>query len=200
MSETKDAVVETEETTKKKKKRKSIVSEENQQKIKKNWTGFWGEFKKFISKGNVLDMAIGVVIGAAFSKIVTSLVNDIITPVITWLFGKQDLSEFAITLRAATETEKALLLCYGKWLQTIIDFLLVAFCMFMVLRIVMRARTGLKKLTRKEKKELKKAGQELPPPPPPQPIETQEDILRDIRDLLKINNTTISTQIIDEKQ
>lgn len=199
MSETKDAVVETEETTKKKKKRKSIVSEENQQKIKKNWTGFWGEFKKFISKGNVLDMAIGVVIGAAFSKIVTSLVNDIITPVITWLFGKQDLSEFAITLRAATETEKALLLCYGKWLQTIIDFLLVAFCMFMVLRIVMRARTGLKKLTRKEKKELKKAGQELPPPPPPQPIETQEDILRDIRDLLKINNTTISTQIIDEK-
>ena len=199
MSETKDAVVETEETTKKKKKRKSIVSEENQQKIKKNWTGFWGEFKKFISKGNVLDMAIGVVIGAAFSKIVTSLVNDIITPVITWLFGKQDLSEFAITLRAATETEKALLLCYGKWLQTIIDFLLVAFCMFMVLRIVMRARTGLKKLTRKEKKELKKAGQELPPPPPPQPIETQEDILRDIRDLLKINNTTISTQIIDDK-
>lgn len=199
MSETKDAVVETEETTKKKKKRKTIVSEENQQKIKKNWTGFWGEFKKFISKGNVLDMAIGVVIGAAFSKIVTSLVNDIITPVITWLFGKQDLSEFAITLRAATETEKALLLCYGKWLQTIIDFLLVAFCMFMVLRIVMRARTGLKKLTRKEKKELKKAGQELPPPPPPQPVETQEDILRDIRDLLKINNTTISTQIIDEK-
>lgn len=87
-----------------------------------------GEFKKFISKGNVVDMAVGVIIGGSFGKIVTSLVNDIITPIIGIIIGGIDFSNLSIQINEAK-------IMYGNFIQTIIDFLIIAICIFTVIRI-----------------------------------------------------------------
>lgn len=87
------------------------------------------EFKKFIARGNVLDLAIGVIVGGAFSSIVTSLVNNIFTPIIGLVLGGVDFSNLAITFR---DTK----IMYGAFIQTIIDFLIVAFCLFIVVKLV----------------------------------------------------------------
>lgn len=86
-----------------------------------------GEFKKFISKGNVVDMAVGVIIGGSFGKIVTSLVNDIITPIIGIIIGGIDFSNLSIQINEAK-------IMYGNFIQTIIDFLIIAICIFTVIR------------------------------------------------------------------
>ena len=86
-----------------------------------------GEFKKFISKGNVVDMAVGVIIGGSFGKIVTSLVNDIITPIIGIIIGGIDFSNLSIQINEAK-------IMYGNFIQTIIDFLIIAICIFRVIR------------------------------------------------------------------
>ena len=127
--------------------------------------GFAKEFKAFAMRGNVMDMAVGIVIGVAFGKIVTSLVNDIIMPPIGVLMGGVDFSHLAVTLKAAADSEPAVALKYGAFLSTIIDFLIVAFAIFMVIK-------GLNALKRKK--------EEAPPAPP-----VQEMILRDIRDILR---------------
>ncbi len=127
--------------------------------------GFAKEFKAFAMRGNVMDMAVGIVIGVAFGKIVTSLVNDIIMPPIGVLMGGVDFSHLAVTLKAAVGDEPAVALKYGAFLSTIIDFLIVAFAIFMVIK-------GLNALKRKK--------EEAPPAPP-----VQEMILRDIRDILR---------------
>ena len=88
---------------------------------------FFQDFKKFITKGNVVDMAVAVIIGAAFNKIVSSLVADIITPLISLLLGKVDFTELNLILREATETTPALTLNYGLFIQYIIDFFIIAF-------------------------------------------------------------------------
>lgn len=127
--------------------------------------GLFKEFKAFAMRGNVMDMAVGIVIGVAFGKIVTSLVNDIIMPPIGVLMGGVDFSHLAVTLKAAAGSEPAVALKYGAFLSTIIDFLIVAFAIFMVIK-------GLNAMKRKK--------EEAPPAPP-----VQEMILRDIRDILR---------------
>ena len=134
-------------------------------KIKEVTTGWVKEFKEFALKGNVVDMAIGVIIGGAFGKIVTSLVNDIIMPTISLIFGADK--------SLATLAYKDLK--YGNFLQTIVDFLIIALAIFFAIRIVCKLRMSVKK------QEAEK------PAEPPAPAPTPEDIvlLREIRDALK---------------
>jgi len=130
--------------------------------------GFAKEFKTFAMRGNVMDMAVGIVIGVAFGKIVTSLVNDVIMPPIGLLMGGVDFSHLAVTLKAAAGSEPAITLKYGMLINTIIDFLIVVFAIFMVIKLM---------------NALKRKKEEAPAAPPPP--STQEMILRDIRDILR---------------
>lgn len=98
-----------------------------------------GEFKKFISKGNVVDMAVGVIIGGSFGKIVTSLVNDIITPIIGIIIGGIDFSNLSIQINEAK-------IMYGNFIQTIIDFLIIAICIFTVIRTFEKIKIKKRKL------------------------------------------------------
>ena len=128
------------------------------------------EFKTFAVKGNVVDMAVGIVIGAAFGKIVTSFVNDVIMPPIGVLVGGVDFSDLAITLKAAEGETAAVMLSYGKFIQTLVDFTIVAFALFLLIKGVNKLRT------------LNEKPAEPAAPPPPS---TQEVLLSEIRDLLK---------------
>ncbi len=118
-------------------------------KKEKKKSTFWADFKKFITKGNVIDMAVGVVIGGAFGKIVTGLVNYVINPCVSLLTGGMELDEVKTVLEkevldaegAVIEEEVAIL--WGTWIQTIIDFILVAFCIFFVLRVIVKVRAVL---------------------------------------------------------
>lgn len=117
---------------------------------------FWADFKKFITKGNVIDMAVGVVIGGAFSKIVTGLVNYIINPFVGMFLKQGSLDDIktvitpAVLDEAGAVTKAEVAILWGTWLQTILDFLIVAICIFIVLRIIMRAKN---RLEEKEKEE-----------------------------------------------
>lgn len=137
----------------------------------KNLKPAWvDEFKKFALKGNVVDMAVGVIIGGAFGKIVTSLVNDIIMPAVSMLTGDtKNLAELSYALSAE---EGAPVIKYGVFCQTVLDFLIIALTIFWAVRLVCKLRV------RKETAE---------PPPAPAPAPTPEDILllREIRDALK---------------
>ena len=99
---------------------------------------FFQDFKKFITKGNIVDLAVAVVIGAAFNKIVSSLVADVITPLISLALGKVDFSELSIVLRPATETTEALLLTYGVFIQSVIDFLIIGLTIFIIVKMYNR--------------------------------------------------------------
>ena len=113
---------------------------------------FFADFKAFITKGNIIDMAVGVIIGGAFGKIVTSLVNDIITPLISILTGKVSLTELKWVINEAVLDEAGavvtpeLALTYGNFLQNIIDFLIIAISIFVVLRIMVTAQKKLESL------------------------------------------------------
>lgn len=139
------------------------------------------EFKEFAMRGNVVDMAVGVVIGGAFGKIVTSLVNDVIMPPIGVLLGGADFKELKYVLQEAVlDAEGAVVtpevtLNYGAFLQTIIDFLLVALAIFFLIK-------GINKLSDLKKKEEEAAPAE--PAPAPEPS-AEEKLLSEIRDLLK---------------
>lgn len=122
------------------------------------------EFKKFISKGNVIDLAVGVIIGGAFQKIVTSLVNDILMPIIGIIIGGHDFSNLTLKVKDAT-------INYGVFIQNILDFLIVAFCIFMVIKIFNTIADNTKNKKKKEEVVLKKSNEEL--------------LLEEIRDLLK---------------
>lgn len=118
-------------------------------KKQKKRSTFWQDFKKFITKGNVVDMAVAVVIGAAFGKITTGLVNYIITPLTSVFLGEIDLTGvktvlFPAELNDAGEVVKAeISILWGSWLQTIIDFLIIAFVIFVILRVIMRVKNKL---------------------------------------------------------
>lgn len=128
------------------------------------------EFKEFAVRGNVVDMAVGIIIGAAFGKIVSSLVEDVIMPPVGLAIGGVDFSDLAITLRAATETAPAVLLRYGQFIQVTFNFLIVAFAVFMLVK-------GVNFLRRLEA---------LSPEPAKTAAPTKEEILlAEIRDLLK---------------
>lgn len=110
---------------------------------------FFREFKAFISKGNVFDMAVGLIIATAFNKIVSSLVNDILMPLITWATGAASLADLSIILKstkAADGTITNLTWNYGNFLQTILDFLIIAFSIFMMVKIVTHSREKFKQL------------------------------------------------------
>jgi large conductance mechanosensitive channel len=126
------------------------------------------EFRDFAMRGNVVDMAVGIVIGAAFGKIVTSFVNDVLMPPIGIALGGVDFSDLAITLKEASGEAAAVTLNYGAFVQTVIDFIIIAFAIFMVIK-------AMNKLKKK---------QEEAPPAPPKPS-AEENLLTEIRDLLK---------------
>ena len=128
--------------------------------------GFFKEFKEFAVKGNVMDMAVGVIIGGAFGKIVSSLVDDVLMPVVGKLTGGVDFTSLAVTLG---DGENAAKISYGNFIQNVVDFLIVAFCIFLMLK-------GINKLNRKK--------EEAPAPEEPKGP-TQEELLTEIRDLLK---------------
>ena len=131
-------------------------------KIKKPKVKIVDEFKRFISRGNVMDLAVGVIIGGAFGKIVTSLVNDILMPIIGMAIGGLNFSDLAINIQDAA-------IKYGAFIQNIIDFLIVAFCIFMIIKII-------NKFTEKFEKEK----------PATVPVKSEEvKLLEEIRDLLK---------------
>ncbi len=132
----------------------------------------WKEFKKFAFKGNVIDMAVGVMVGGAFSTIVNSLVNDMVMPVFGALTAGMDFKSLKVVLSEATEVKPEAAVMYGNFIQNVINFLIIAFSIFMVINT----------LNRLKKKEETPAP-ELPKGP------TQEELLAEIRDLLKESAT-----------
>lgn len=177
---------------------------------------FFKEFKIFISKGNIIDLAVAVVVGGAFGKIVTSLVNDIIMPLISAMIGGVSVADWKWVIKEAVYDANGVLvkaesaLMYGSFIQSIIDFLIIAFFIFLALKILMNSQKKLNsmmkrdaKLTKHERRKLIKAGKteeeinrieeervlaEQLANTPPQPKESSEDILKDIRNLLIEHN------------
>ncbi len=127
--------------------------------------GFVAEFKEFISRGSVIDLAVGVIIGSAFTAIVTSLVNDIFMPAIGWLFGGINFTDLKIVITKGSEGVEEAAIYYGNFIQSVVNFLLIAFVVFIVVK-------GINRFYKKEK---------------PAPKAPAEDILllREIRDLLQ---------------
>ena len=126
------------------------------------------EFKQFAVKGNVVDMAVGIIIGAAFGKIVTALVSGVIMPPIGVLLGGVDFSDLALTVKEAVGDAPAVVISYGAFIQTLIDFTIIAFAVFLLIR-------GINSLKKKEAEA---------PAAPPAPS-AEEVLLKEIRDLLK---------------
>lgn len=129
------------------------------------------EFKAFAVKGNVVDMAVGIIVGAAFGKIVSSFVEDVIMPPIGLIIGGVNFADLAITLQEATAGAAAVTVKYGKFLQTIIDFTIIAFAIFMAVKAIN---------SMKKKEEAAPAAPAVPPPP-----SAEERLLTEIRDLLQ---------------
>ena len=147
---------------------------------------FFSEFKEFISRGNVLDMAIGVIIAGAFGKITTSLVNDVFMPFIGWIFGGVDLTErLNITVVAEQLAEDgsvavpATVIGFGTFISTIIDFVLVAFIVFLVVKAFNKAREITESRKKAEEAEAEPEEEKEPEP------SKEELLLTEIRDLLK---------------
>jgi len=130
--------------------------------------GMIKEFKEFAIKGNMIDMAVGIVIGSAFGKIIASLVTNVIMPPIGLFLGGVDFSNLSIVLKEATEATEAVTLNYGVFINTVVDFTIIAFAIFMVIKVINNAK----------KKEEEK------PKEPPKPSE-EVILLKDIRDALK---------------
>lgn len=126
------------------------------------------EFREFAVKGNVVDMAVGIIIGAAFGKIVSSLVSDVVTPPLGYLIGGVDFTELAATLPALREGAEEVTVRYGVFLQSLFDFIIVAFAIFLLVKLINRLRR------------VEEAKPAEPAPPP-----RQEVLLEEIRDLLK---------------
>jgi large conductance mechanosensitive channel len=126
------------------------------------------EFKTFAVKGNMVDMAVGIIIGAAFGKVIASLVADVIMPPLGLAIGGMNFSDLAVTLQAAEGDQPAVLLTYGKFIQSIIDFVIIAFAIFM----------GVKAINRLRREE------QVAPSTPPAPTK-EEELLSEIRDLLR---------------
>ena len=126
------------------------------------------EFRDFAMRGNVVDMAVGIVIGGAFGKIVSSFVSDVLMPPVGMALGGVDFSDLAMTLKAASGEVAAVTVNYGSFIQTVIDFIIIAFAIFMVIKAM---------------NSLKKKEEEKPAAPPKPSVE--ETLLTEIRDLLK---------------
>ncbi|MDR1917835.1 MAG: large conductance mechanosensitive channel protein MscL [Christensenellaceae bacterium] len=150
---------------------------------------FFEDFKKFISKGNIIDLAVAVVIGGAFTKIINSLVADLIMPLIGLIVGSSDLTNYRWHIA------KDVYINWGNIVTAILDFLIVAFLIFTILKIVVNAQRGVTKLARKDRKALaNQSNQAVAPEPEPIKIESTEDILKDIRALLQGKDETNETE------
>ena len=125
------------------------------------------EFKSFAMRGNVMDMAVGIIIGGAFGKIVASFVNNVLMPPLGLLLGGMDFKDLAVTLKTASGDQPAVVLGYGLFIQAVVDFLIIALAVFLMIK----AMNGMKKK------------EEAAPAPPPAPSK-QEVLLTEIRDLL----------------
>lgn len=141
---------------------------------------FLNEFKDFAVKGNMIDMAVGIIIGGGFGKLVTSLVNDILMPPIGMLLGNVNFSDLKIVLKeaymdAAGIAQPAVAINYGNFIQVILDFTIIAFCIFLVVRLMNKLR------------EMNKKEEEAPAPAPDPEPSKEEVLLTEIRDLLKEN-------------
>lgn len=143
------------------------INSEKIKKEKEKVNKFMTEFKTFVSRGNVLDLAVGVVVGGAFSKIVTSLVNDIITPLIGVVIGGKDFSGLSLKIGDST-------IAYGSFIQNIIDFIIIAFCIFVFIKFI--NQVFIKKKEEEKKAETKE-----------EPSKKTDEVLllEEIRDLLK---------------
>lgn len=139
--------------------------------VKKKKNGFISEFKTFIAKGNVVDLAVGVIIGSAFGKIVTSLVNDILMPIIGIIIGGHDFNNLTLKVKDAT-------IAYGSFIQNIIDFLIISLCIFCFVKVI-------NKLTSIRKAEEKEEEKKEPPKKSDEVL-----LLEEIRDLLKDEKKT----------
>ncbi len=143
---------------------------------------FITEFKEFIAKGNVLDMAVGVIIGGAFNKIVTSLVNDVIMPLISIIVGGSNVTDWKWVIKAAeydaagVEITAETAFAYGNFIQSIIDFLIIALTIFVILKVILGFQNAFKK------KETEEVVQEETPAVPE---DTELSLLKEIRDSLK---------------
>ncbi len=152
--------------------------------------GFFSDFKAFAVKGNVVDMAVGMVVGTAFTGIVNSLVKDIIMPAVGAATGGVDFSEMKVILKEATAEAEAVSINYGNFINTIINFIIIAFSIFCVVRMLNRAKAKMeaKKLAEEAaakaaaEAEAAKAAEEAAKQP------TQEQLLAEIRDLLRAKN------------
>lgn len=150
---------------------------------------FFKDFKEFINKGNVVDMAVGVVIATAFGAITKSLVADIITPLISLALGASSIKDLSYVLKAPVVDEagtvitEGIFLNYGTFLQTIVDFLIIALCVFVFIRVLTKSAEKAKALMKKKEEEA--AVEEPAAPPAPS---AEEVLLTEIRDLLKDKN------------
>lgn len=146
-------------------------------------TSFWGDFKAFAMKGNMIDMAVGVIVGGAFGKIVSSLVSDVLMPPLGLLIGGVNFTDLKVTLKhvaadpATGNAIQAVTLNYGQFLQTIFDFFIIAMCIFLMIRM-------LTKITHPQ------PGDPAPAEPAPKPDDVL--LLEEIRDLLKKQNSGIT--------
>ena len=140
--------------------------------LSKKTTGFLAEFRKFIARGNVMDLAVGVIIGGAFSSITNSLVNDIIMPVFSVMLGGINFSDWKWVLKPATDTTEAITVNYGAFLSAVLNFLILAFAIFCMVKAINTLHDRM----------VKKAEETPPPPPAPSP---EERLLTEIRDLLR---------------
>ncbi len=133
---------------------------------------FFNEFKEFAMRGNVIDMAVGVVVGGAFSKIVTSLVNDVIMPLISLAIGQVNFTNLSYVFHFGG---KDVVLAYGNFIQTVVEFIILAFCVFCAVKLMSKLR-----FEKKVEEEIAEAAEPEKP--------TTEDLLAEIRDLLKQQN------------
>lgn len=136
--------------------------------------GMIAEFKKFITRGNVIDMAVGIIIGTAFKEIINSLVKEIVMPLIGMFLGGVSFADLKIVIAEATEQTTEVAIMYGNFIQRIIDFLIIAFVVFMMVRTINRIR---------ERIEARKKAEAEAAPPAPTPVDIV--LLTEIRDLLK---------------
>ena len=145
------------------------------------------EFKEFAVKGNAIDMAVGVIIGAAFGKIITSIVNDLIMPPIGWIIGGMNFKDLKVELPASDVVGheiKAATINYGNFIQTFLDFLIVSFCVFMLVKLINKLKNRITESRKAAEEAAKVEAAKAPAKPEPT---NEEKLLIEIRDLLKAN-------------
>ncbi|VWL85773.1 large-conductance mechanosensitive channel protein MscL [Oceanivirga miroungae] len=140
----------------------------------------WNDFKKFISRGNVIDLAVGLAIGAAFGAIVKSLVSDIINPIVGLFIGSTDLSQYKYVLRKASENSKEISINYGSFILAVLNFFIIAFILFLIIRAYNKFKEELESITAKEEEKVEEEKVVK--------LSLQEELLTEIRNLLQEKN------------